>query len=99
MIRSPAGRSGAEDRQLDAIGRVDHAPEREAEEPRHAPDTVDDGNNPGSAQLQLLAAQSHPAPPGGLDVLQPIGLAPEVQSDHDLVVATESPQRRMTHHA
>jgi hypothetical protein len=91
------GRSAADDWQLDAIGGVDHIPERGAEHPGHAPDALDDRDNPGSTQLQLLAAQTHPAPPGGLDVLQPIRLTPEVDSDHDPVRPTESTQRRMTH--
>src|SRR3954453_17783106 len=84
-------------RQLDAVGRVDHVPEHDAEYPGHAPDALDDRDDPGRTPFQLLTAPTHPASPSGLDILQPIRLAPEVEPDHDLVVSTKRPQRRMTY--
>jgi hypothetical protein len=78
---------------------VNHVPEREAEQPRHVPGGLPGGHERRGAEGEFLAAQADAAGAGRLDVLVPVGLAPEVQADQHGVPGAERAHRGVAHGA
>src|SRR5256885_2802664 len=68
---------------------MDHVSERDAEEPWHFLDALFGGHKPRSAERELLVAKAHTAGAGRLDVLEPVGLTPKIQSYDHRVLSTK----------
>ena len=88
-----------QDRQLDAFGRMNHAPDRETEQPGHTPDALRCGDERRRAESELLAAEAHAAGARRLDVLVPVRSTPEVQADDHRVPRTERAHRGVAYGA